>query len=66
MRAVERYSGPWNATLEYPVLVVTNTADNRTPLAAAELVADLLGDSAVLLRRDSFGVRSTLDLHVRL
>jgi hypothetical protein len=26
-RGPERFTGPWNATLEYPMLVISNTAD---------------------------------------
>lgn len=55
---MERYSGPWNATLAHPALVIGNTLDPVTPLVAAQTVVDRLGDSAVLLVRDGLGVRS--------
>lgn len=54
-RAVERYTGPWNKKLKNPILVIGNTADPVTPFANAKLMADLLGDSAVLLKQDGFG-----------
>ncbi|KAL1759042.1 Alpha/Beta hydrolase protein [Schizophyllum commune] len=54
-RAVERYTGPWNKKLKNPILVIGNTADPVTPFENAKLMADLLGDSAVLLKQDGFG-----------
>lgn len=57
-RAVERYTGPWNANLSQPALVIGNTIDPITPLVAAQTVVDMLGDSAVLLVRDGLGVRA--------
>ncbi|KAL1694698.1 Alpha/Beta hydrolase protein [Schizophyllum commune] len=55
VRAVERYTGPWNKQLRNRVLVIGNTADPITPLVNAQLMFDLLGDSAALLTQDLFG-----------
>ncbi|KAF8307596.1 hypothetical protein DL93DRAFT_2171613 [Clavulina sp. PMI_390] len=60
-RAVERYTGPWNATLTQPALLISNTFDNISPLKGAELVAEMLGSSAVLLKRDGYGHSSLAD-----
>ncbi|KDQ21467.1 hypothetical protein BOTBODRAFT_25909 [Botryobasidium botryosum FD-172 SS1] len=54
-RAVERYTGPWNRTLANPILVIGNEADPITPFASAQVVADLLGNSAVIIQQDDFG-----------
>ncbi|KDQ17321.1 hypothetical protein BOTBODRAFT_30137 [Botryobasidium botryosum FD-172 SS1] len=54
-RAVERFTGPWNHTLSNPILVIGNEADPITPFANAKVVADLLGDSAVIIQQDDFG-----------
>ncbi|KAL1667971.1 Alpha/Beta hydrolase protein [Schizophyllum commune] len=54
-RAVERYTGPWDGKLKSRVLVIGNTADPVTPFENAQLMADLLGDSAVLVRQNGFG-----------
>lgn len=60
IRAVERYSGPWNATLTDPILVIGNKADPITPFKDAKSVADMLGDSAILIEQDGFGVRPSV------
>ncbi|KAL1692195.1 Alpha/Beta hydrolase protein [Schizophyllum commune] len=54
-RAAERYTGPWDGKLKSRVLVIGNTADPVTPFENAQLMADLLGDSAVLVRQNGFG-----------
>ena len=56
-RAVERYTGPWNATTKNKVLVIGNVADPITPFPGAQLVADsLLGTkSAVLVEQNDYG-----------
>ncbi|KAL1709294.1 Alpha/Beta hydrolase protein [Schizophyllum commune] len=54
-RAVERYTGPWDEALKNRVLVIGNTADPVTPFENAQLMADLLGDSAVLIKQNGFG-----------
>ncbi|TRM59956.1 Alpha/Beta hydrolase protein [Schizophyllum amplum] len=54
-RAAERFTGPWDNELKNPILIIGNTADPVTPFANAQLMAELLGDSAVLLEQDGFG-----------
>lgn len=55
-RAVERYAGPWNATLKNPIIVIGNEADPITPLPGAEWVASELGPSnAYLVKQDDYG-----------
>ncbi|KAF8320850.1 hypothetical protein DL93DRAFT_2216208 [Clavulina sp. PMI_390] len=54
-RAVERYAGPWNATLSEKVLIIANQGDPVTPRASAELVAGMLGNSSAFLLRDGYG-----------
>ncbi|KAL1742724.1 Alpha/Beta hydrolase protein [Schizophyllum fasciatum] len=54
-RAVERYTGPWGKTLKNPILIIGNTADPVTPFENAQLMADLLDDSAVLVKQDGLG-----------
>ncbi|QRW05427.1 Abhydrolase domain-containing protein [Ceratobasidium sp. AG-Ba] len=48
-RAVERFNGPWNHTLAFPTLIASTLADPITPLASAQLVHRLLGNSSRLL-----------------
>ncbi|KAI4521149.1 hypothetical protein K525DRAFT_201962 [Schizophyllum commune Loenen D] len=60
-RAVERHTGPWDNKLKNRVLVIGNTADPVTPFKNAQLMADLLGDSAVLIRQDGFGHASVAE-----
>ncbi|KEP51999.1 putative hydrolase [Rhizoctonia solani 123E] len=55
VRAVERYTGPWNKKLSNPILVIGNEADPITPYISAKRVADALGDSAVLIEQDDYG-----------
>ncbi|QRV95978.1 Abhydrolase domain-containing protein [Ceratobasidium sp. AG-Ba] len=62
VRAVERYTGPWNKVLSNPILVVGerspsnwNEADPITPFISAKNVADALGDSAILVEQDDYG-----------
>ncbi|QRV81574.1 tRNA-dihydrouridine synthase 4 [Ceratobasidium sp. AG-Ba] len=62
VRAVERYTGPWNKTLSNPILVIGNEADPITPFASAKKVADALGDSAVLVEQDDYG-HTSLAMH---
>ncbi|KAI4519163.1 alpha/beta-hydrolase [Schizophyllum commune Loenen D] len=54
-RAVERYTGPWDNKPKNRILIIGNTADPLTPFKNAKLMADLLGDSAVLVRQDGLG-----------
>ena len=55
VRAVERFTGPWNGTLKNPIVIIGNKADPATPFVDASLVAGWLGDSAMLVEQDGFG-----------
>ncbi|CCO32649.1 hypothetical protein BN14_06712 [Rhizoctonia solani AG-1 IB] len=55
VRAVERYTGPWNKTLSNPILVIGNEADPVTPYINAKSVADALGSSAVVIEQGGYG-----------
>ncbi|CAE6500443.1 unnamed protein product [Rhizoctonia solani] len=55
VRAVERYTGPWNKKLANPILVIGNEADPVTPYKSAKKVADALGESAILIEQDDYG-----------
>ncbi|GJJ10333.1 hypothetical protein Clacol_004559 [Clathrus columnatus] len=54
-RAVERFTGPFNHTLAFPILVIGNKADPITPFQNAQNVANSLGESARLIQQDGFG-----------
>ncbi|ELU42305.1 TAP-like domain-containing protein [Rhizoctonia solani AG-1 IA] len=62
VRAVERYSGPWNKKPPKPILVIVtqiqtgNEADPVTPYVNAKSVADSFGSSAVLIKQAGYGV----------
>ncbi|KAG9077888.1 hypothetical protein FRC06_008648, partial [Ceratobasidium sp. 370] len=60
VRAVERFTGPFNKTLSNKVIVVGNEADPSTPFLSAKRVADALGDSAILIEQDDFGTNQVL------
>ncbi|KAG8740391.1 hypothetical protein FRC11_000286, partial [Ceratobasidium sp. 423] len=62
VRAVERYTGPWNKKLANPILVIGNEADPVTPYIVAKKVADALGDSAILIQQDDYG-HTSLAMH---
>ncbi|KAH7329760.1 Alpha/Beta hydrolase protein [Rhizoctonia solani] len=62
VRAVERYTGPWNNTLSNPILVIGNVADPITPFKSAKNIADALGGSAILIEQDDYG-HSSLAMH---
>ncbi|KAG9118313.1 hypothetical protein FRC07_007237 [Ceratobasidium sp. 392] len=47
--SVERFAGPWNKTLANPIVIVSSTVDPITPLASAQLVHKLLGNSSRLI-----------------
>ncbi|KAI5479164.1 alpha/beta-hydrolase [Pseudohyphozyma bogoriensis] len=51
----ERFTGPWNATLRTPMLIVSNTADPITPLASGREINALMGNSSRLLIQNSPG-----------
>ncbi|KAK0563614.1 hypothetical protein OC861_004728 [Tilletia horrida] len=50
-----RFSGPWNNTLNTPMLVISNVADPITPRAYGQEVIDLMGASARLLTVNTSG-----------
>ena len=53
-RSAERYTGPWNASTENPILVMGIRFDPNTPFASARRVARRLGN-AVLLEQQGYG-----------
>jgi hypothetical protein len=53
-RSAHRYTGPWNATTQHPILVIGTTSDPTTSYANARNVAKLLGN-AILLTHDGYG-----------
>ncbi|KAG8727613.1 hypothetical protein FRC11_012814, partial [Ceratobasidium sp. 423] len=62
VRAVERFTGPFNHTLKNKIMVFGNLADPITPFISAKAVADALGDSAVLLKHNGYG-HTSLYMH---
>ncbi|KAI9364916.1 TAP-like protein-domain-containing protein [Zopfochytrium polystomum] len=54
-RPVERYAGPWNATLSNKVVLIGNTNDPITPLASARATEALMSGNAVLVTQRSYG-----------
>ncbi|KAF8319322.1 hypothetical protein DL93DRAFT_2074926 [Clavulina sp. PMI_390] len=64
-RAVERYTGPWNASLVEKVLIIANQGDPITPKSSTELVASMLGNSSAFLLRNGYGVRILCSLPFR-
>ncbi|KAE8257354.1 hypothetical protein A4X13_0g2406 [Tilletia indica] len=48
-RTPDRFTGPWNSTLNTPMLIISNTADPITPLSSGEEIHELMGDSSSLL-----------------
>ncbi|KAG8736013.1 hypothetical protein FRC10_009886 [Ceratobasidium sp. 414] len=60
VRAVERFTGPFNKTLSNKIIVIGNEADPSTPFLSAKSVADALGDSAILIEQDDFGTNQVL------
>ena len=58
--SANRYTGPWNATTEHPILVIGTRFDPNTPLRNAQLAARRLGN-AVLLTHDGYGHTSHRD-----
>jgi pimeloyl-ACP methyl ester carboxylesterase len=59
-RSADRYTGPWNASTNTPILVVGTRFDPNTPFANARRVARRLGN-AVLLTHDGYGHVSVSD-----
>ncbi|KAH7345035.1 TAP-like protein-domain-containing protein [Rhizoctonia solani] len=54
-KGAERFTGPWNHTLAYPVLIASTMVDPITPLTSAKLVNKLLGNSSRLLIQNNAG-----------
>ncbi|KAK0207119.1 hypothetical protein DFS33DRAFT_1382196 [Desarmillaria ectypa] len=55
----ERFTGPWNATLDIPMLIISNTADPVTPISSGVLINSLMPDSSVLVIQEGPGHTST-------
>ncbi|KAG7447799.1 alpha/beta-hydrolase [Guyanagaster necrorhizus] len=51
----ERFTGPWNATLDIPMLVISNTADPVTPISSGVLINSLMPNSSVLVIQEGPG-----------
>ncbi|TBU51516.1 TAP-like protein-domain-containing protein [Dichomitus squalens] len=51
----ERYLGPWNKTLNNPILIISNTHDPATPLVNGEAVHGYLPNSSALLVQNGPG-----------
>ncbi|KAG8793836.1 hypothetical protein FRC12_001466 [Ceratobasidium sp. 428] len=62
VRAVERYTGPWDNTLKNKIVVIGNEFDPITPFRSAESVAAALGDSALLIEQKNYG-HTSLAMH---
>ncbi|CAE6463673.1 unnamed protein product [Rhizoctonia solani] len=62
VRAVERFTGPFNHTLQNKIMVIGNLYDPITPFISAKAVAEALGDSAILLKHNGYG-HTSLYMH---
>lgn len=51
----ERFTGPWNATLETPMLIVSNTHDPITPLKSGLLINSLMPNSSPIVIQNGPG-----------
>jgi pimeloyl-ACP methyl ester carboxylesterase len=60
VESAERYTGPWNAETENPVLVIGTRFDPNTSYANATITAQRLRN-AVLLTHDGYGHISFVD-----
>ncbi|KAJ7485407.1 Alpha/Beta hydrolase protein [Mycena latifolia] len=54
-RGPERFTGPWNAILEWPMLVVSNTMDPITPIESGLRINSLMPNSTRLIIQDGPG-----------
>ncbi|KAK4056851.1 hypothetical protein OIO90_002101 [Microbotryomycetes sp. JL221] len=54
-RAPETFNGPWNNTLETPMLIISNTVDPITPLTSGREIHRHMGNSSRLLIQNSVG-----------
>ena len=59
-KSANRYTGPWNAATENPILLIGTRLDPNTPLANAQRAERRLGN-AVLLTHDGYGHLSHAD-----
>nr|GAT45843.1 predicted protein [Mycena chlorophos] len=55
----ERFTGPWNASLEVPMLIVSNTMDPITPIQSGLLINSLMPHSSRMIIQDGPGHCST-------
>ncbi|KAF8959156.1 hypothetical protein BDZ97DRAFT_1667553 [Flammula alnicola] len=61
-RGPERFNGPWNASLDRPMLIVSNTADPITPIASGSHVNALMpAHSSSLIIQEGPGHSSLLN-----
>ncbi|KAJ7467884.1 Alpha/Beta hydrolase protein [Mycena galericulata] len=58
-RAPERFAGPWNASLEWPMLIVSNTMDPITPIQSGARIHSHMGNSTRLVIQDGPGHTSS-------
>ncbi|KAJ6535074.1 hypothetical protein B0H19DRAFT_437616 [Mycena capillaripes] len=58
-RGPERFAGPWNATLEWPMLIVSNTMDPITPIESGLRINSLMPKSTRIIIQDGPGHCST-------
>jgi pimeloyl-ACP methyl ester carboxylesterase len=58
--AANRYTGPWNANTNVPILIIGTRFDPNTPFANARRLEQILGH-ATLLTHDGYGHTSTVD-----
>ncbi|KAJ7077615.1 hypothetical protein C8R44DRAFT_689517 [Mycena epipterygia] len=59
VRGPERFVGPWNASLERPMLIVSNTMDPITPIQSGLRLNSLMPDSTRIIFQDGPGHCST-------
>ena len=59
-RGADRYTGPWNATTQNPILVMGPRFDPSTPFANARRAANRLGNAA-LLTQEGYGHLTSAD-----
>ncbi|KAJ6550847.1 hypothetical protein DFH09DRAFT_988697 [Mycena vulgaris] len=59
VRGPERFVGPWNATLEWPMLIVSNTMDPITPIESGLRINSLMLNSTRIIIQDGPGHCST-------
>ncbi|KAJ7472158.1 hypothetical protein FB451DRAFT_1036968 [Mycena latifolia] len=55
VRGPERFTGPFNASLEWPMLVVSNTMDPITPIQSGLRINSLMHDSTRMIIQDGPG-----------